>query len=401
MSGAGFILAINLVVAGLLAASFMTIATYDRRRRSARWLAASFLLGLVYFAIEFSIPLCANARLPVVTAFAVFLGATIAFNVGLCRKYAVRIPAWPMFLFLVVATVAVYLVQDQPRHSLIRMMTYQLPYAIMQAIGLWIIAMSHNKHERLDAALICLLGASALQFFSKPFLAHALGGWGENPQAYIKSTYALVSQSLGSVFAMAIALLILVILVRDILADATARSETDTLSGLLNRGGFEARSKLALHDAARLGVPVSVVISDLDRFKQVNDTLGHASGDKVITTFASFLRSAVADHHVAGRIGGEEFAILLPGTNLVAARLFAEGARGAFSALEIDGMPAGKRFTASFGVAELAPGEGIDELLARADKALYLAKNSGRDCVKISPRPSLKMSDTGTAITLN
>ena len=105
---------------------------------------------------------------------------------------------------------------------------------------------------------------------------------------------------------------------------------------------------------ARLGVPVSLVISDLDHFKAVNDTFGHAAGDTVIVTFAGFLRSAMAEHHVAGRIGGEEFAILLPGTNLVAARLFAEGARSAFAALTVDGMPETKRFTASFGVAELA-----------------------------------------------
>ena len=181
MSGAGFILAINLVVAGLLAAAFMTIATYDRRRRSARWLAASFLLGLVYFAIEFSIPLFANARLPVLTAFAVFLGATIAFNVGLCRKYAVRVPAWPMFLFFVVATVAVYLVQDQPRHSFIRMLTLPMPYVIMQAIGLWIIAMSRNKRERLDAALMCLLGASAAAVFQQAVPRPCLRRLGREP----------------------------------------------------------------------------------------------------------------------------------------------------------------------------------------------------------------------------
>ncbi|TKB28840.1 MAG: GGDEF domain-containing protein, partial [Mesorhizobium sp.] len=67
-------------------------------------------------------------------------------------------------------------------------------------------------------------------------------------------------------------------------------------------------------------------------FKRINDTYGHASGDRVIETFAGFLREAAADHHVAGRIGGEEFAIFLPGTNLAAARLFAEGTRTAFGA---------------------------------------------------------------------
>ena len=110
----------------------------------------------------------------------------------------------------------------------------------------------------------------------------------------------------------------------------------------------------------------------------------------------------MASHHVAGRVGGEEFAILLPGTNLVAARLFAEGARGAFAALQMDGLPATRRCTASFGVAELAKDETINDLMARADKALYLAKESGRDCVKIAPRLVGRGSgdDSGAAVSL-
>lgn len=87
MGSADFILMINLLVAGLLAAAFMAVAVYDSGRVSARWLAFSYLLGMAYFAIEFSIPAFADARLPVVAAFAVFLGATIAFNGGLAHKY--------------------------------------------------------------------------------------------------------------------------------------------------------------------------------------------------------------------------------------------------------------------------------------------------------------------------
>jgi diguanylate cyclase (GGDEF)-like protein len=271
----------------------------------------------------------------------------------------------------------------------------------MQAIAVGIVAQAKGR-SRLDNVLMALLAASAFQFLSKPFLFQAFGGTGASAQDYLATNYALVSQSMGTVFAVAVALMLLVILVRDVLADAAARSEADTLSGLLNRGGFEARAEPVLQDARRLGVPTSLIIADLDHFKAVNDTFGHAFGDCVIATFAGFLRSAMADHHVAGRIGGEEFAILLPGTNLVAARLFAEGARSAFSTLIIQGMPETKRCTASFGVAELAPGETISDLLARADKALYLAKNSGRDCVKIAPRPDMRRSGDGlgTAISL-
>ncbi|WP_027037418.1 GGDEF domain-containing protein [Mesorhizobium ciceri] len=395
MSGANFILLINLSVAGLLAASFMAVAFHDVGRAPARWLAFGYLLGMAYSAIEFSIPAFADARLPVVAAFAVFLAATIAFNGGLARKYGVAPPWKPMLLFLLAATIAVYFVQDLPRQSLIRIMAYQLPYAVMQFIGLAIVSSSRQKLARLDRMLMAVLAASGLQFASKPFIAHALGGWGANPQAYLQSNYALVSQSLGTVFALALALLMLAILVRDVLAEVTSKSETDTLSRLLNRGGFTRHAELAVLGAMRQGVPVALVIADLDHFKSVNDSFGHASGDRVIEIFAGFLREAAAAHHVAGRIGGEEFAIILPGTNLAAARLFAEGTRSAFGALPIDGLPADNRCTASFGVAELHPSEDFADLMRRADQALYQAKNAGRDCVRVSAGPAGNWSSAG------
>ncbi|RWO79157.1 GGDEF domain-containing protein [Mesorhizobium sp.] len=395
MSGANFILLINLSVAGLLAASFMAVAFHDVGRAPARWLAFGYLLGMAYSAIEFSIPAFSHARLPVVAAFAVFLAATIAFNGGLARKYGVALPWKPMLLFLLTTTIAVYFVQDLPRQSLIRIMAYQLPYAVMQFVGLAIVWSSRQKLARLDRILMAVLAASGLQFASKPFIAHALGGWGANPQAYLQSNYALVSQSLGTVFALALALLMLAILVRDVLAEVTSKSETDTLSRLLNRGGFTRHAELAVLGAMRQGVPVALVIADLDHFKSVNDSFGHASGDRVIETFAGFLREAAAAHHVAGRIGGEEFAIILPGTNLAAARLFAEGTRSAFGGLPIDGLPADSRCTASFGVAELHPSEDFADLMRRADQALYQAKNAGRDCVRVSAGPVGNWSSAG------
>ncbi|MDF2388085.1 GGDEF domain-containing protein [Nostoc ellipsosporum NOK] len=389
MSGANFILLINLSVAGLLAAAFMAVALHESGRAPARWLASGYVLGMAYFAIEFSIPAFDDARPAVVGAFAVFLGATIAFNGGLAHKYGVAPPWAPMLFFLAVTTIAVYVVQDLPRQSLSRMMAYQLPYAALQFAGLAIIWSSRRRLALLDRMLMAVLAASALQFASKPFIAHALGGWGANPQAYLQSSYALVSQSLGTVFGLALALLILAILVRDALAEMTSKSEMDTLSGLLNRGGFTRQAELAVLGAARQGVPVTLVIADLDRFKAINDSFGHAAGDRVIETFAGLLREAGASHHAAGRIGGEEFAIILTGTNLAAARLFAEGTRSAFGALPVEGLPAENRCTASFGVAELHAGEGFSGLMRRADGALYQAKNGGRDCVRVSVGPTL------------
>lgn len=383
MSGAVFILAINLVVAGLLAASFAMIAAYDKQKAAPRWIAASYLVGMVYFGCEALIPIIGPSRVTVPVAHSVFLAAMVLFNAGLARHYKAD-PLWRLMAALSVLSAAdVYLIQDLPRYSILRMTLYQLPYALMQVIGLAIVWRSRAR-DAIDITLMALLGASALQFLAKPFLAFASGGWGANPELYLTSVYAMISQTMGAVFAIALALMMFAVLVRDIIAAATERSETDPLSGLLNRGGFEARAELALREAARRARPLSLVIMDIDHFKAINDTFGHACGDRVIVTFAELLKSTAADDHSVGRIGGEEFAVVLPGTNLLAARLFAEGVRSGSAALPIDSMSNERRITASFGVAELLPGEALSELFARADGALYAAKNEGRNCVRLA-----------------
>ena len=383
MTGAEFILAINVFVAGLLAGAFMSIALYDERRIPARWFALCYLTGLLYIGTEFAIPMFEDTRLIVTANFVAFLVTLLIMNVGLASRYEAQ-PAWrSMGAFLVLATIAVFATQGLFRDSLLRMMTYQTPYAVAQAVGAATILRSRRQLSQFDYVLAGVLLASALQFFSKPYLALAVGGPGSDPHLYLQSTYAMISQALGTVFALSIALMLMVILVRDILLDATQKSETDALSGLLNRGGFQRRAASAMRDAVRQGLPITLVISDLDHFKSINDSYGHASGDRVIEAFARFIQESKAGHHVAGRIGGEEFAIILPGAHLASARLFAEGARSAFSGMPVNGLPGDCRFTASFGVAELVAGESIDQLMVRADAALYEAKKDGRDCVRV------------------
>jgi diguanylate cyclase (GGDEF)-like protein len=335
--------------------------------------------------------------LAVTVAFAIFLLATIVFNMALASKYAVSLSMWPMAVFMIITAFAVWLTQDMERQSLTRMMAYQFPYAVMQFVGVGIIWRGRSGWTRLDRFLMAVLAVNGAHFLAKPFVAHALGGWGVDPQAYHQTPYAMISQSVGTVLALALALLMLIMLVRDALAQATSRSETDALSGLFNRGGFQHHAELSLRDAARRHLPVALAIADLDHFKAINDGFGHACGDRVIERFAALLRQTAGDNPVAGRIGGEEFAVLLPGTNLAAARLFAEGARSAFGSLPIDGLPPDHRCTASFGVTELLPGDGIAELMQRADRALYAAKQGGRDQVRVAIESAAELIGNGSS----
>ena len=170
----------------------------------------------------------------------------------------------------------------------------------------------------------------------------------------------------------------------DLLKALRSESQTDPLSGLLNRRGFEARASTLLDLCGSGKLPVALVVADLDRFKALNDRHGHAAGDRVITEFAARLRTAAGARGVAGRLGGEEFAVLLPLADPAAARLLAEAVRAVFSAEAIDGLPPEVRMTASFGVAARSGDESLADLMRRADEALYHAKKGGRDSVRVS-----------------
>ncbi|MFC2993615.1 sensor domain-containing diguanylate cyclase [Halomonas tibetensis] len=160
-------------------------------------------------------------------------------------------------------------------------------------------------------------------------------------------------------------------------------SLTDELTGLYNRRHLLARMEEEIARYARHGTPFSVVMIDLDHFKLVNDSHGHAAGDAVLQGLAALFKERLRDSDVAGRSGGEEFLLLLPGTDEAGARAIAETLRKAFSQMRFDdGKASTFTVTLSAGVAEMRHRkERLQHLWARADGALYLAKAQGRNQV--------------------
>jgi diguanylate cyclase (GGDEF)-like protein len=382
MSAAAFVLAINLFVAGIFATAFGVVAAYQRSALGARWLACAYGVGMLNVVLEFILPFQTDHRLVSFGIFAVFLFALAGCVVGLAHHYRLQ-PPWLLLTIAVIASLLVNIaILDMPRTSFARNLLYQAPYAVVQAIGVGVVLYNRRK-AALDLALLAIYVVSALHFLAKPVLAVTIGS-GAVPQAYMTSTYAAVSQTLGAVLLIANGLIMLLIIVRDMMADMTARSETDTLSGLLNRRGFEDRGDRALTLAARSGVPTVMIVADLDHFKQINDHHGHATGDQVIASFAAVMRDCASPHAVLARLGGEEFAALLPGANLATGKLFAETVRSAFRGLPATRTGLDAPPTASFGVAQLMPFDHLPDLLRRADTALYQAKTDGRDCVRLA-----------------
>lgn len=161
---------------------------------------------------------------------------------------------------------------------------------------------------------------------------------------------------------------------------------TDDLTGLVNRRRFVEALQAEIDRARRFGSPLTVVLADLDDFKLVNDHFGHHAGDIVLQSFADLMRAHVREVDVPGRIGGEEFAILLPETDAGGAARMAERMRHSLNAFAVViSEDRTVRVTSSFGVAELHTEQDGDDLLRVADAALYRAKAQGKNRVVTGP----------------
>ena len=163
-------------------------------------------------------------------------------------------------------------------------------------------------------------------------------------------------------------------------------AETDPLTALLNRRSFIEKANLAIAACDAAGQATSLIIVDLDHFKSVNDSHGHAAGDAVIRAFADLLLGMVrSDLDLVGRFGGEEFAVFLPRADTVTAQRLAQRVKDELAQRQLPvSETLALRVSASFGVATRLAGESFTAFIERADRALYRAKHEGRDCIRLA-----------------
>jgi diguanylate cyclase (GGDEF)-like protein len=157
-----------------------------------------------------------------------------------------------------------------------------------------------------------------------------------------------------------------------------ARSMTDALTGLMNRRGFDIQLTARTAHSRTHTLPLCLVMLDIDHFKSVNDTFGHASGDAVLRQLASVLQQSLRPDDVVARLGGEEFVALLPGCPLAEGVMVAEKLRAAVAAHDFQ---IGRQVTASFGIAPWRAEQAPDQFIATADACLYQSKHAGRNRV--------------------
>ena len=166
--------------------------------------------------------------------------------------------------------------------------------------------------------------------------------------------------------------------------DLARAARLDYLTGIYNRGAIEELAAAQLAQAQRHGMPMSLMVVDIDHFKRINDELGHAAGDKALAETVKLFRGLLRTEDLIGRLGGEEFVVLMPDTDAIQARNAGERLRRAVANTPLQLDSGEREMTVSIGVAEFRVEDaGFARLLLRADSALYAAKRAGRNRVQV------------------
>ncbi|MEL7190436.1 MAG: GGDEF domain-containing protein [Pseudomonadota bacterium] len=237
-----------------------------------------------------------------------------------------------------------------------------------------------SRNDAVDQFIFTVLVLTTAQSFIRPVLSLMSEGQlaGAN---YRETTYYLVFYWVFAFGSVVFGLSHIAGAMKDQIHALKKDGTTDALSGLLVRGEFEDQVNARLAKANEKSVNVSLVVCDIDHFKQVNDIWGHQAGDKAIGDFGRMITGMIRDTDIAGRIGGEEFCVLVWNASEKDAAGLAERLRHRAKTLAISEDSLDARLSASFGVVERKRSEGYRSLFGRADKALYEAKQAGRDCV--------------------
>ncbi|MFG1188386.1 GGDEF domain-containing protein [Xanthobacter flavus] len=375
MPAATFPIVMNAVVAALFAASYLALALLHRGNTAPLWFAASF--GAIVIT---PLALLAQSYTGWVVLFAPviylsFAACLILMVPGLAVLYRKPIP-WGLVTVLgIVTVVSAALALQLPVNTLVRVVSYQTPFVLATAASCWVVLRDSPRRLR-DLLLAGLFALLCMHVPLKAALAISLHT-GPHQINYMDTPFAVVAQISTGILMVATGLLILVISVLELVRETLEVADTDALSGLLNRRGFEQRASDLVH--GRTGAaPFALLLIDIDHFKAINDTFGHGVGDQTIRGFGDMLQHTLPQSALIGRVGGEEFAILLERASPEMARLQAESVRLAIIGHDDHDVPP---FTVSIGVALASREEPLLATLERADAALYEAKRSGRNRV--------------------
>jgi diguanylate cyclase (GGDEF)-like protein len=377
--------ALSLLLVTMALSLVMLLVLFSLLRSDVRgipaWLGANALAvgGLLLFAGRGALPDLLSIEL----ANAAYLGAIGLMLAGM-RQHLVR--SVPVRLLAAGAAAALaalawfHLAVDMPGARVVAVSTFHGAVCLAIGVTVWRAPRgSHTRYPVLFTALAAFaLGAGhllrgAVYLSGASLFVSPLQSAGLNLVFLALGTLAFPLLTLGAVM-MANA---------EIISRTRYAADHDHLTGAWSRRAFFQLADKEYARAVRSGGAVSVLLFDVDHFKRINDTHGHAVGDRVLREIVQATNGAIRTLDTCARMGGEEFAVLLPDADPATARRVAERLRTALDCAPSAGAEVA--YTVSVGVATLQDGENIADTLARADGALYLAKAAGRNCVMAAP----------------
>jgi diguanylate cyclase (GGDEF)-like protein len=343
-----------------------------------KWFAASLTVGLaklILQGLEGRVPAVLGSMLP----NELYLISSLLQLIGL-HWFVIRKPfryRWPFAAvgFAVAAYTAMYLAKIPYSANLIN-----LPNVAVCAVAAWMLVKYGRREVSIVTAVILVAQAMAMGYRAWLTNMRYMRPW-ETFHAQTDPRW-LYSLALLAFLASCMVMCDLWYLVTELGRVLAEQARTDSLTGALNRRAME---EIALRETARSmrhGHPLCMVVLDVDHFKHLNDTRGHAAGDCALQALVARVRSMLRKNDQIARTGGEEFTILLPDTSASAGVLAAERLRQAIEALDLMYEDEPLRFTISAGVAQFDAGQGNwESMMRRADSAMYEAKEHGRNAV--------------------
>ncbi|MDP9051257.1 MAG: GGDEF domain-containing protein [Acidobacteriota bacterium] len=354
------------------------LAWRNRSVAGMKWFAASLIVGLaklVLQGLEGRVPAVLGSMVP----NELYLIASLLQLIGL-HWFVIRKPfpyRWPFALigFALVAYTAMYQVKIPYSANLIN-----LPNVAVCAAGSWML-LKYSRREVSKVAAVILAGQAIVMGY-RAWLTNIryMRPW-ETFHAQTDPRW-LYSLALLAFLAICMVMCDLWYLVTELGRVLAEQARTDSLTGALNRRAMEEIARRETARSIRHGHPLCMVVLDVDHFKLLNDTRGHAAGDCALQALVERVKSMLRQNDLIARTGGEEFTILLPDTPASAGVLAAERLRQAIQELELTFQDEPLRFTVSAGVAQFDPAQGTwESMMHRADLAMYEAKDHGRNAV--------------------
>ncbi len=358
---------------------FICVWTFlDRFRDYLLFIAASFFVYAIAATSQI-LEVPRNVGLNTMLTAVLYIGSAMLMARGMVARYGVRLSNSRLIAggLALSAAMAYYFYITPDVISRIYILNLGSSAILLFPVLHWWKRLGNRVIDRL---LFWVYVAFAISFFPRTFYSISLSVTGSIAEL-IQSPFWLTLQLALLLFAMVLALVILAAAIVDTIESLQNERNIDGLTQLHNRRSFEEQGTSIIGDSRRRDV--SLVLCDIDYFKSINDKDGHAAGDQVLQAFGEIVRDCIRVEDIAARVGGEEFALLLPNTPLDGAVQLAERVRNHLAKTPFRTLAGERIVTASFGVTQRTGNETLQAFFARADAMLYTAKSNGRNSVAV------------------